>query len=118
LRTLEADGDFLACECGRRYPIVDGVPIVVADPSAQMREQIAAVVERDLAPEVAAALAASGPDDAPYPRLLEHVSIYMDAHWIATPPLVAKLATLPRVGRAVELGCSAGRAVAELCGRA
>src|SRR5437588_7407305 len=113
--TLEREGEFLACQCGRKYPIVDGVPIVGPD----VRDQIAAVVERDLPPEVAAALVASGPDDAPYPRLLEHVSIYMDAHWGGGKDAqVDRIAALPRVPLAVELGCSAGRVVAELCARA
>jgi 2-polyprenyl-3-methyl-5-hydroxy-6-metoxy-1,4-benzoquinol methylase/uncharacterized protein YbaR (Trm112 family) len=126
LRTLERAGDVLACECGGRYPIVDGVPIVMADPGGYLRGEIAAVVERDLAPEVAALLVEQGPDDQPYARLLEHLSIYLDAHWgdRAEPPpeaagfgareIIERLAGLPRVERAVELGCSVGRIVAEL----
>jgi len=127
LRTLAREGDVLACACGRRYPIVDGVPIVLPEGSEVMRDAITAIVERDLPPEVAALLVAGGPDDAAYPRLVEHVSIYMDAHWgdRATPAvelggraLVERIAALPRVRRAVELGCSAGRIVAELAARA
>src|SRR5450432_65373 len=81
VRTLERAGELLTCECGRTYPIVGGVPIVLADPTTYFATEIATVIERDLAPEVAALLVAGGPDDAPYPRMLEHLSIYMDAHW-------------------------------------
>jgi SAM-dependent methyltransferase len=123
VRTLDRAGDLLVCECGRRYPIIDGVPIVMASPAAYLRSEIATVVERDLPPEVAALLVADGPDEAHYARLLEHLSIYMDAHWgdraqpadgFAARALIERLATLPRVELAVELGCSAGRIVAEL----
>jgi len=121
VRTLERTGDVLACECGRRYPIVDGVPVVFADP------EVAPLVEGELPPEVAALLALPGPDDAPYPRLLEHLSIYLDAHWgdVAEPPpepafglapiaeRIAARAAAP-VDLAVELGASVGRLVAEL----
>jgi uncharacterized protein YbaR (Trm112 family) len=127
VRTLAPAGNLLTCECGRTYPVVAGIPIVLADPTAYLASEIATVVERELEPEVAALLVAGGPDDAPYPRMLEHLSIYMDAHWgdRATPPpdgpgaqladaLLAKLRALPHVGLAVELGCSVGRFVAEL----
>ncbi len=130
VRTLERQGELLVCACGRRYPIVDGVPIVLADPTAYLRDGVTGVVERDLAPTVAAELAASGPDDAPYPRLLEHLSTYLDAHWgdRATPapdgpgagfalaPVLTRLAerAAQPVALAVELGCSVGRATAAL----
>jgi SAM-dependent methyltransferase/uncharacterized protein YbaR (Trm112 family) len=130
LRTLDRAGEQLACECGRRYPIVDGLPIVMADASGFLQNEIAAILERDLAPNLAQLLARDQPDDAPYPRLLEHLSIYVDAHWgdrakpapdgpgsgFGMQPLVDKIAerARARVGAAVELGCSAGRILAEL----
>ena len=46
VRTLERVGEMLVCECGRRYPIVDGVPIVMKDTSAYLMTEIATVVER------------------------------------------------------------------------
>lgn len=125
VRTLERTGDILSCECGRRYPVVDEVPIVMAHPDAYLRSEIATVVEREVSPEVAALLVEGGPDDAPYARLLEHLSVYMDAQWgdHATPrgdfgaaAIQQKLAERAhqRVDLAVELGCSVGRFVSEL----
>ncbi len=130
VRTIARAGDLYVCTCGRRYPIVDGVPIVLADPDAFVRDAITSIVERDLPIEVVEQLVEGGPDDAPYAQLHEHLSIYLDAHWgdRAEPPpdhdgfgaraLVDKIAALPRCSLAVELGCSAGRIVAELAARA
>lgn len=122
VKTLERSAAELVCECGRRYPIVDEVPIVLPDPAAPF-------VEHELDPAAQALLVADGPDDAPYPRLVEHLSTYLDAHWgdraapadpmaYAMGAFVDRLAALPHVEAVVELGCSAGRIVAELAQRA
>jgi SAM-dependent methyltransferase len=112
LRTLERRGEVYACECGRRYPIVDGVPLIFEPALDQL-------IEPDLDPEVAALLVAPGPDGAPYPHLLDHLSIYLASQWgDGLAAVIEKLAPLPVVDRAVELGCSVGRIVAELARRA
>lgn len=132
-------------DCRRRYPILGGVPIILppsgspslaatdgaSSLSALAAGQLAALLT--LQPEIAALLALDGPDEAPVPRLLEHLSIYLDAHWgdCAMPPpdgppsrtaghggryLFDALAgrTAAPVRRAVELGCSVGRGLREL----
>ncbi len=127
----EVEDGQLACDnaaCGRRYPIVDGIPIVVAGSAAHLQRFGAGILEPNLHPATAALLAAAGPDDAPYPWLIEHLSVYLDAHWgdRATPPpdgpsppfgmaaIAAKLAALPPRAATVELGASAGRGAWEL----
>jgi SAM-dependent methyltransferase len=128
LSSLSVEGSIARCTgCARAYPIVDGIPIVVPDLGAFLAREIVEVLEHELPASVSALLAEPGPDEAAYTRLIEHLSIYLDAHWgdRATPPapfglepLVSKLAARPRVARAVELGCSVGRGLHALAGSA
>ena len=123
LYSLSRVGDELVCDneaCRRRYPIVDGIPVVAGDPAAHLARWGQALVDGE--PET----------------LAEHLSIYLDAHWgdRATPPpdgpaldgpgavgvrfgmaaLAARLAARAAVpvARAVELGCGVGRGLHEL----
>lgn len=127
-----ADGSLVAgrlrCQnpaCRRAYPVVDGVPLLVPDLARLLGTEVGQLLDGNLPFSVAAALVEAGDDQAPLPRLWDHLSIYTDAHWgdLTTPPSspasalwdkLAARATAP-VARAVELGASVGRGVAELC---
>ena len=125
----------LRCQgCGRRYPIVDGIPVVVRDLGAFLSRELWALTAAPLLPPVLALLAEPGPDDALLPHQLETLGAYLDASWgdRATPPpdgpgagqgaapLLARLSerAAQPVQRALELGCSVGRGLAELAGGA
>jgi len=117
--------------CAARYPIVDGIPIVVRDPAQLLCSQPQALLPR-LNPQTLAVLAQGATDDAPLFRVLEHLSIYLDAHWgdCAQPKpsspaqiwggealfsaLSTELAAEQPVRCSIELGCSVGRGLAQL----
>ena len=56
----------MVCECGRRYPIIDGVPVVVSEPYIEPEQSL----------EATRAEVASGPDDAPLPHLVDHLDLH------------------------------------------
>jgi SAM-dependent methyltransferase len=109
------EGVLRCTRCARRYPIVDGIPLVTPDLAALLARELPAFADPELDPDVAALLALPGPDDAPLSRALEILSIYLDSHWGGeAPPLFARLGEGPRVASALELGCGVGRGLAEL----
>lgn len=120
MRTLERVGEVMRCECGKRYPIVGGVPMVMEGIGGN---DVAAVVE-DVDVEVQAMIVGAGADDGAYARMVEHLSIYLDAQWgdRAEPRLevwgiegiVERIRATGRVEQAVELGCSVGRVLVEM----
>ena len=125
----------LGCEqCGARYPILDGLPVLVPDLGRFLTDNLFYLtMRRDLTPGVAALLAdATGPGSG-LDAIRQHVSSYGWDHWAdhdaqekgAEPVkpgqaarLLARLlgglpAALPD-GPILDLGCGAGRTVAEL----
>ncbi len=119
-------GSLRCLGCARRYPILDGIPVLLREPLAPA--ELLALTAAPLEPELLALLAAPGPDDAPLPHQLESLGAYLDASWgdCATPPpdgpapafgfaelagrLLARLEA--PVPRALELGCGTGRGLA------
>ena len=136
-RGLKLDGGevvegILRCTgCPRRYPILDGVPVVVRDLAALLSTAAFSLLGRDVAPEVLGLLAESaGSDQAPVAHEAMLASSYLDASWgdraeprpdgpgepFGFAALAGKLASREgaRVGRAVELGCGVGRGLAQI----
>src|SRR5262249_10419080 len=131
LHSLAWEGATLACaRCGRRDPIVDGIPVLYADLADYVARDGWGLAERDMDLDAAALLALAGPDESPSAGRAENLSTYLDAHWgdRAEPrpdgpaesaglgPLVGKLRALAgeRVARAIELGAGVGRGTVEL----
>jgi SAM-dependent methyltransferase len=124
----------LVCQgCAKRYPIVDGIPVILDannGKAALTTAELFGLTAQPLAPEILAELAAPSSDDQLLPHQLENLGAYLDASWgdCATPlpdgPVpsfgFAELAgkVLSRlsvqVPRALELGCGTGRGLASL----
>jgi SAM-dependent methyltransferase len=122
--------------CQREHPIIDGIPIVVADIAAWAAHQLAGVLRRDDLGAVAESLLgdAAGPASELH-RERSNLGIYGWSHWgdLAPPgvgdhggayaALVAEAYKLAAAGDAVaggvwvDLGCSVGRGTIELARR-
>ncbi len=114
--------------CWMEFPVIDGVPVIVADPPGFLRNSRSHVLARDDLPEVLVgligdALGAGGEFDT----TRQHLSVYCDAHfsdWTggSAPDIVgtmrAGLEALGDVrGPAVDLGGAVGRGGWELAAR-
>jgi SAM-dependent methyltransferase/uncharacterized protein YbaR (Trm112 family) len=122
-----------ACLC--EFPIIDGVPVIVADPARYLADSQSQVLARDDLPAEALGMIgdAIGPG-TPFEATRHHLGAYAHDHWgefdpeeaaspSAFPPgsvaraLTAGLAMLgPDLpeGPALDIGCSVGRASAGL----
>lgn len=131
LTTLsQIDRGFLQCEnpnCRKRYPIVHGIALVGVDLATWLPTEALALLAQTMTTQQMALLALAGDDTQPIPRWLEHLSIYVDAHYgdrarpeaedvFGYQPLAEKIAARAAspVDVAVDLGCSVGRGLFEL----
>lgn len=140
-RAGDVEAGLLACTgCGTEYPILDGVPVLVADLARYAQDNLFYLLARPHMPASVAALIgdAAGPGTA-FEAIRQHLSTYAWDHWGDQDPgeaaldapggarpgavaraLAAGLALLgPELpaGPVLDIGCGAGRSVAELASR-
>lgn len=111
--------------CWMEFPVIDGVPVLVADPPAFLQGARAHVLARDDLPETMVGLLgdALGPGGE-FDTTRQHLSIYCDAHfsdWAGggAPDIVATMRAGLRAlgdvrGPAIDLGGAVGRGSWEL----
>ena len=118
------EGTFLCPErlCQREHPIIDGIPVLLANPASWAENQLQHVLRRrDLTPFTESLLGdLAGPGSA-HDRDRGNNGIYAHAHWAAQNPVFldilnpafALLAAAP-AGLWLDIGCSLGRGTFEL----
>ena len=136
-----ADGDdviegVLLCterRCQREHPIIDGIPVVVADLGGWASHQMPGVTRRDdLSPFTESLLGDAAGPGSDFDRERNNLGIYGWAHWGdlapqgsadhggAYPQLLEQALSLgaaPTGGLWLDLGCSVGRGSVELARR-
>jgi SAM-dependent methyltransferase/uncharacterized protein YbaR (Trm112 family) len=119
--------------CQREHPIIDGIPVVVADIASWVTHQIGSVLRReDLSAHAESLLGDAAGPGSEFHRERSNLGIYGWAHWgdLASPggrehggayaALLAQALELPGVQPAgvwLDLGCSVGRGALELARR-
>lgn len=124
--TLICDG----AECRRRYPIIDGVPIISRDTGKMLAGQLGILTDRALPAKVVELLIASGVNDPGWTDYLAQTSHELYGQWpdmsvpreqSAIEPLgslallerLQSVATTP-VHSAIDMWCGSGRVLFEL----
>ena len=117
--------------CQREYPIIDGVPLLLAQIRDQLSGQALGVLMRDdLDPALESLIGDCCGPGSEYDTVRRHLSHYAVDHWGEFDPepwtgsgavvrlldQVAEMAA-PEPGLAVDLGCSVGRSSFELAER-
>ncbi len=118
--------------CWTEFPIIDGVPIIVPDPKAYLKNNHAHIIARDdLAPDLMSLIGDAEGQSSAFDAARLHISLYADAHFCdweqtadARPSAIAaimarggELMDLATDGAALDLGASVGRGVWELAAR-
>jgi SAM-dependent methyltransferase len=142
-RVIRQDGDDLiegvllcpARECQREHPVIDGIPIIVADIRAQIAGQLGQIRAReDLSPVMDSLLGDCAGPGSEFDRERYHLSTYARGHYgdldpenpldgspasTLLPLLERSLGMLsaPPSGVWLDVGCSVGRASFELAAR-
>lgn len=116
------DEGALSCTaCQFEYPILDGIPLIMANVRDVVRTQMPALLQRDDVSSYAASLFGdcAGPDSE-FERDRYRIGAYAHAHWSDAPHGAgalshAALALAPKPeGVWLDIGCSLGRSAVEL----
>jgi SAM-dependent methyltransferase/uncharacterized protein YbaR (Trm112 family) len=136
---VRAEGDdiregVLLCpepRCQREHPIIDGIPVIVADIASWAAHQMGGVLRRDdLSPFTESLLGDAAGPGSDFHRERSNLGIYGWAHWgdLAADDvrghggayvalLDQALAGVATTGTWIDLGCSVGRGTLELARR-
>lgn len=108
--------------CQREHPIIDGIPIVLADASSWLNQQILGLLKReDLSDFTLSMLGDLSGHSSALDRDRGNNAIYAHSHWSETSPsylslfeAASGLLSAPATGVWVDVGCSVGRGCFEL----
>ncbi|HEU0120081.1 MAG TPA: methyltransferase domain-containing protein [Bryobacteraceae bacterium] len=108
--------------CQREHPIIDGIPVVLANPASWAENQLPYVLRReDLSPYLQSLLGDLAGPGSVFDRERGNNSIYAHAHWAPDAPAYLDLfraarSLMPGLPNGVwlDIGCSVGRGTLEL----